>query len=51
MICETCNDVIRFTEWTQLTLDEDHELWFTLAECQCGTSIVEAKAVQDVHAG
>lgn len=50
MMCLTCGDLMRITDWTKLTLDKDNELWFTLAECQCGTTIVEAKAVQDVNA-
>lgn len=50
MMCDTCGDLIRLTGWTQLTLDENHELWFTLSECLCGTFIMEAKAVEDVHA-
>ena len=45
MICETCGDIIRIADWTQLTLDDNHELFFTLSECQCGTKIMEAKAV------
>ena len=50
MICMACGDVIRITGWTQLTLDETHELWFTLAECLCGVEIMQARAVEDVHA-
>ena len=50
MMCMTCGDILRITGWTQLSLDETHDLWFTLAECLCGTTIMEAKAVEDVNA-
>ena len=35
-MCDMCEDIVRVTEWTQLTLDDSHELWFKVSECLCG---------------
>ena len=45
-MCKTCGDVLRFTDWVQLALDDSHSVWFTGAECLCGYSIYEAFAVE-----
>jgi len=49
MMCGVCGDVIRFTGWVQLSLDESYSVWFTGAECLCGYSVYEAKVVESVH--
>ena len=35
-MCDTCGDIVLIMEWTQLTLDDTHELWFKQTECLCG---------------
>ena len=35
-MCDICEDIVRVTEWTQLALDDSHELWFKVSECLCG---------------
>lgn len=45
MMCDTCGDLIRYTGWQQLTLDNTHEVWFVAGECMCGYRIFEAMTV------
>ena len=35
-MCDTCGDIVLIMEWTQLALDDTHELWFKQSECLCG---------------
>jgi hypothetical protein len=46
MMCKTCGDLLRFTEWIQLSLDDSHSVWFCGVECLCGYKIFEAFAVE-----
>ena len=45
-MCETCGDVYRFTDWTQLALDDTHEVWFMGRECMCGYTIMRAMTLE-----
>ena len=51
MMCDVCGDVIRFIDWVQLSLDDSHAVWFSVAECLCGYRIYEAFAVEGVDVG
>ena len=44
-MCDICGDCYRFTDWTQLALDECHEVWFLGRECMCGYTIVRAMTI------
>ncbi len=35
-MCNTCGDIVLITEWTQMSLDASHEMWFRVTECLCG---------------
>ena len=39
-ICRVCGDLIRKLAWTQLALDDSHDVRFTAAECGCGYHLI-----------
>ena len=50
-MCDTCGDIVLITEWTQMTLDDSHEMWFKVSECLCGSVMTHVEVRDTVVAG
>ena len=50
-VCNTCGDIVLITEWTQLSLDDTHEVWFKVTECLCGVTNTDMEMRDTVATG
>ena len=48
-MCNTCGDIVLITEWTQLSLDDTHEVWFRETECLCGVTSTDIEMRETVQ--